>query len=108
PGDLYVCTDINFSGTCSYFHALTYNCYNFDAPFRRQISSIRPDKNQVCIFYENEDCGGSDDWVRWPGSANMRGRRFDNRAASWRCSDDNCDGVQKKGGCTKNEDGSLK
>ncbi|KAH7398928.1 hypothetical protein DE146DRAFT_782733 [Phaeosphaeria sp. MPI-PUGE-AT-0046c] len=108
PGDLYVCTDSQFGGECEYFHALTYNCYNLAPKFRHALTSIRPDKNQMCQFYAEDNCVGDSDWMRWPGSGNMRGRRFDNRVASWTCSDDNCDGVQGPGGCTKNADGSLK
>lgn len=108
PGDLYVCTDTQFGGDCEYFHALTYNCYNLADKFKHKLTSIRPDKNQMCQFYDSDNCVGDSDWIRWPGSGNMRGRRFDNRAASWTCSDDSCDGVQGPGGCTKNADGTLK
>jgi hypothetical protein len=51
---------------------------------------------------------GRADWLRWPGSANMRGRRFDKMVASWRCSDDDCAGAQDVGGCHENADGSPK
>lgn len=51
---------------------------------------------------------GKAEWLRWPGSGNLRGRGWDNRIVSWRCSEDKCDGVQQPGGCTKNKDGSLK
>jgi hypothetical protein len=108
PGDIFVCTDADFTGTCEYFHNLTYECYNLDDRFRRQLTSIRPDKNQLCLFFDEDNCAGNADWIRWPGSGNMRGRRFDNRAASWKCSDDDCDGVQGPGGCTKTPDGKLK
>jgi hypothetical protein len=73
----------------------------------KALTSIRPDKKQMCVFYSDVNCNGDTDWIRWPGSANMRGRRFDNKAASWNCQDDDCN-EGAPGGCTKNADGSLK
>jgi hypothetical protein len=107
PGDLYVCTDANWGGSCQYIHALTHNCYNFVDPLLKSLTSIRPDKNQMCVFYSGVDCVGDTDWIRWPGSGNMRGRRFDNKVASWNCQDDDCN-EGAPGGCTKNADGTLK
>jgi hypothetical protein len=108
PGDLYVCTDTQFTGDCSYFHAVTYQCYNLLPQYRKKLSSIRPDKNQLCIFFAEDNCNGAVDWMRWPGSGNMRGRRFDNEAASWQCTEDKCDGVHGPGGCSENPDGTPK
>jgi hypothetical protein len=108
PGDVYFCTDANFGGNCQYLHDLTYQCHNLPAELNKQVTSLRPDKGQLCMFYEGTECGGRADWIRWPGTTNMRGRRFDNSVSSWQCSEDKCDGVQAPGGCTKNADGSLK
>ncbi|KAH7392749.1 hypothetical protein BKA66DRAFT_21375 [Pyrenochaeta sp. MPI-SDFR-AT-0127] len=106
PGDIFVCTDTAFRGTCEYFHNVTYQCHNLPANLQKQLSSIRPDKGQLCIFYDDQDCFGAAHWMRWPGSGNMRGRRFDNKVVSWRCTEDGCDGVQGPGGCSENPDGS--
>ncbi|KAH8730614.1 hypothetical protein GQ44DRAFT_575742, partial [Phaeosphaeriaceae sp. PMI808] len=108
PGDIFVCTDIDFSGYCQHIRSTTYKCHNFAPEFRKKVSSIRPEKNQACFLYENDDCFGKSDWIRNPGSGNLRGRRFDNMATSWRCGDDDCQGAQNEGGCHENADGSPK
>jgi hypothetical protein len=108
PGDIFVCTDSDFKGVCEYMHSVTYVCNNFGDKYAGLLSSIRPDKGQLCLFYDKKDCFGDADWIRWPGSSNMRGRRFDDRAQSWKCSDDNCDGTQGPGGCHENPDGTPK
>jgi len=95
-----MCNDSNFGGKCVYF-TTTYPriCYPLPADMAGKISSIRPDKNQVCRFYEGENCGGQADWLRHPGTKNMRGRRFDNKVKSFKC-DDDCDEQNvQEGGC---------
>ena len=60
------------------------------------------------MFFDGDDCQGKADWIRHPGTKNMRGRRFDNKVRSWRCSSDDCTGPQSEGGCHENKDGTPK
>ncbi|KAF2830095.1 hypothetical protein CC86DRAFT_436180 [Ophiobolus disseminans] len=112
PGDVWMCNNINFDhehGKCVYFREVTNKCFNLPSDMAGQISSIRPDKGQLCRFFENTDCGGKADWIRWPGTKNMRGRRFDNRVRSWNCASDDCNGGDlKPGGCHEHGDGTPK
>lgn len=60
--------------------------------YRKQVSSVSMEEGQTCLVFDMPDCYGSDDWLRSPGSQNLRGRRFDNRIVSWRCQLDGVDG----------------
>jgi hypothetical protein len=61
------------------------DCHEFKDDYFGSISAFRPDKGQVCYLYTESKCGGDFDSLVFPGSSNMRGRRFDNRAKSWKC-----------------------
>ncbi|KAH6444603.1 hypothetical protein HBI59_096880 [Parastagonospora nodorum] len=87
PGHFYACTNVDLMGTCQKFEDTTKTCHNFPAEYVGSISSIQPDRHQTCYFYDKADCGGEMDELIWPGSSNLRGRRFDNRAVSWTCNE---------------------
>ncbi|KAF2848884.1 hypothetical protein T440DRAFT_509254 [Plenodomus tracheiphilus IPT5] len=88
PGKIYICDSKNFAGTCKVFTSALNKCTNLPHDFQNVATSIKPDKGQTCRFYDREDCFGTGEWIRWPGSGNMRGRRWDNRARSWVCDGD--------------------
>lgn len=87
PGHFFACINADLTGTCKKFEDTTKTCHNFPAEYVNTISSIQPDKRQTCYFYNKVDCLGEVDGLMWPGSRNLRGRRFDNQAVSWQCNE---------------------
>ncbi|KAF2036281.1 hypothetical protein EK21DRAFT_106384 [Setomelanomma holmii] len=89
PGAITVCTSANFDtlsgGLCQDIKQTLGQCHNFGSVLRKKLTSIRPDQGQICYSYDEDEWFGGADWLVWPGSGNMRGRRFDKMAASWMC-----------------------
>lgn len=85
PGHFYACTNVDLMDTCKKFEDTTKTCHNFPQEYVGSISSIQPDRKQRGYFFDQADCGGEVDELIWPRSSSLKGRRFDNRAASWRC-----------------------
>ena len=112
PGDLYVCTDPGFSGTCTYIHSTTYKCHNMPPHLVTYISAIRPDRGQRCSFFTKWGCEQLDaPWMnalRWPGASDLSLFGLDDAVLSWECWEDDCEGVQREGGCYENADGTPK
>ena len=80
------CTDSNFGGECKFFEDLPdTGCHNYPVVFHDKWSTIRPNPGQFCHFHDMVDCYGSTLRLEWPGSENLRGKRFDNRVKSWQC-----------------------
>lgn len=98
PGTLLACTSTcytSWSGdspdaVCDVLASPLKECRNFSAALAGEIVAVRPDKGQVCLLYEERDCGGRAEWVKWPGVKNLRGRVSESggwarRARSWVC-----------------------
>ncbi|KAF8189016.1 hypothetical protein BJ912DRAFT_926199 [Pholiota molesta] len=50
-GNLFVCTDIDFTGDCANFAFNVDECINFSSPFQDSISSFGPDAGFSCTTY---------------------------------------------------------
>lgn len=48
---LYLCTDVNFTGTCHYEVYTLDVCHALESPFRYTVSSIGPDEHTLCQVY---------------------------------------------------------
>ncbi|KAF2632748.1 hypothetical protein BU25DRAFT_417340 [Macroventuria anomochaeta] len=64
-GGMYMCTGINFTGTCKYIQPAMGTCYTLPAPFKSSIASFGPDQAFSgsipafafgCRLYEDETC----------------------------------------------------
>ncbi|KAI8934634.1 hypothetical protein NX059_008327 [Plenodomus lindquistii] len=106
-GDIYVCQSKDFGGVCRLLKSVVNKCENLPYDLTGTLTSIKPYKNQMCRFFSQDNCYGDSDWMRWPGSKNMRGRRFDNKARSWQCTEDNCNSGAD-GGCSESGNGKPK
>jgi hypothetical protein len=84
-GGHLACHDANFTGACAYYVEPRGECHYYLFKHWDKYTSIGPDKGQFCYFYERGDCYGDGIQLEWPGTRNLRGRRFDNRVKSWKC-----------------------
>lgn len=50
-GHIYICTDDNFSGSCTNYGFTANQCSNFPSGFQDNISSVGPDKGWVCTLF---------------------------------------------------------
>lgn len=71
-GGVYICTDINWSGTCGYAVQPLNTCIHLDFPWYHTISSFGPDVGTACTWYSDYNC---QNWlvtrVGNPGYADM-------------------------------------
>ncbi|KAG9197568.1 hypothetical protein G6514_001473, partial [Epicoccum nigrum] len=82
PGTLLACTSTCYtswagddaSAVCDVPSGKLDECRNFSDALAGKIVAVRPDRGQVCLLYEERDCGGQAEWVKWPGVRNLRGR----------------------------------
>jgi hypothetical protein len=79
------CHDANFTGSCATYSEPHGECHNYPYKHWKKYTSILPLPGQFCYFYEEGDCYGSKVELRFPGSNNLRGDRFDNKVKSWKC-----------------------
>lgn len=95
-GGIYLCTDINFSGTCGYKVQPLNTCIVLTSPYDLSISSFGPDKGTKCHLYSTHDCttygcsspgcGFAPDIIlSYPGSADLRNQNFNDHARSFDC-----------------------
>lgn len=59
-GHIYICTDDNFSGSCTNYGFTANQCSNFPSGFQDNISSVGPDKGWVCTLFINYDCNSNE------------------------------------------------
>ncbi|KAF1999104.1 hypothetical protein P154DRAFT_577257 [Amniculicola lignicola CBS 123094] len=89
PGAFFSCIDSLYEGDCKYHspppETRLRHCHNFDRGAWNKISSINPDPGAYCWFFTGEECLGDHLELRWPGSSNLRGLRWDNAVRSWKC-----------------------
>ncbi|GJE96653.1 hypothetical protein PsYK624_128540 [Phanerochaete sordida] len=55
-GGAFLCTDINWSGTCGHFTPALGACVNLDSFWNKQVSSFGPDECTRCDAYGPTDC----------------------------------------------------
>ena len=51
-GNVYVCTDANFEGSCENLSFANGFCENLAPTYERSISSLGPDPNWECTFFK--------------------------------------------------------
>lgn len=51
-GGVYICTDINWGGTCGYAVQPTYTCIDMGTDWDKKISSFGPDSGTQCVLYK--------------------------------------------------------
>ncbi|KAH7122279.1 hypothetical protein B0J11DRAFT_334728 [Dendryphion nanum] len=85
PGGHLACADADFQGDCHYYYEPPSGCHNYEFERWDKWTAIKPNKGQYCYFFEEADCYGSKVELRWPGTNNLRGKKFDNRIKSWNC-----------------------
>ncbi|KAF8180624.1 hypothetical protein BJ912DRAFT_980937 [Pholiota molesta] len=83
-GHLFVCTEINFTGTCGNIAFNVGECTNFNSPFLDSISSLAPDAGFSCTTYTDVGCTGETYTVTSPGSTSLP-VVVDNKISSFLC-----------------------
>ncbi|KAH8650300.1 hypothetical protein BGZ60DRAFT_569604 [Tricladium varicosporioides] len=91
-GGVFVCTDPNFAGQCTYFSPATIGtCVQIaSATFFEQVTSFGPDQGASCqIFLDNncEDCLDCKPPLQFPGTPNLSATNppFDDHIQSFLC-----------------------
>ncbi|KAK7045009.1 hypothetical protein R3P38DRAFT_2882090 [Favolaschia claudopus] len=88
-GNVFVCTDAGFTGTCGVFHGNSGECVNLPSQFNDNISSVGPDSGQDCFFYIDINCsGGQLGPIRSPGISNLNVAAtvgFNDHISSFKC-----------------------
>ncbi|KAJ6610356.1 hypothetical protein B0H10DRAFT_2225004 [Mycena sp. CBHHK59/15] len=69
PGGVFICTDINFSGTCGYAVQPLDVCIFLTSPWYRTISSFGPDPGATCFAYSQNSCNEAQWEFTYPGDA---------------------------------------
>ncbi|KAJ7149278.1 hypothetical protein C8R43DRAFT_505956 [Mycena crocata] len=91
PGNLYLCTDIGFTGYCVLITgASSGHCVNLGPDLNDLVTSFGPDSGQSCSFFLNARCaaGKAADVVqniRSPGISDLSQIGFDNTGSSYAC-----------------------
>ncbi|KAF2206280.1 hypothetical protein CERZMDRAFT_103531 [Cercospora zeae-maydis SCOH1-5] len=90
---LYVCTDIDWKGTCQDLQNGPGLCINLGEPFAANISSVGPDSEvSGCTLFVKENCDLSGEFVanvKKPGlsdlSSSPQGGRYNDKFMSYIC-----------------------
>ncbi|KAK1826451.1 hypothetical protein QBC39DRAFT_293171 [Podospora conica] len=71
PGNIYLCTGPDFTGTCDVFSAgigVPGTCWSIPEPYRGNVGSAGPDRGAICRVFDNDKCQGSGYFRGWfPG-----------------------------------------
>ncbi|CAK5267238.1 unnamed protein product [Mycena citricolor] len=67
PGGVFICTNINFSGTCGYAVQPLGVCITLTSPWYRTISSFGPDPGATCFAYSQNSCAEAQWEFTYPG-----------------------------------------
>ncbi|KAJ6592870.1 hypothetical protein B0H19DRAFT_1245680 [Mycena capillaripes] len=72
-GNVFVCTDVQFTGSCAVFHGASGQCINFPSAFNDDISSVGPTPARTASSSRNDGgCLGQQlGPVRSPGDSNL-------------------------------------
>lgn len=72
-----MCTNVDFTGECSYVKPDMGSCFSLLPPFRSNIASFRPDQyggaeifKFGCRLYGSDGCTGANVRFAWPGVSN--------------------------------------
>ncbi|KAK5019074.1 hypothetical protein BJ546DRAFT_449865 [Cryomyces antarcticus] len=86
-GAVYVCTDINWGGQCSYIATPLNKCVVLEGALLDSISSFGPDQGGFCIITDNPRCGVSSPYfdISYPGIADLRTIGWNDRVQSYIC-----------------------
>ncbi|KAK1768234.1 hypothetical protein QBC33DRAFT_619089 [Phialemonium atrogriseum] len=85
PGGVYICTDINWGGTCGYAKQPWNLCIQLDSPWYHTISSIGPDEYNAIVAYSDYSCGSSAQLAIFnPGYPDLRPAGWNDRIGSFR------------------------
>ncbi|KAF2109149.1 hypothetical protein BDV96DRAFT_585841 [Lophiotrema nucula] len=90
-GGLYMCTDIDFTGTCFYLIADIDQCYNMFPDWQVQLSSWGPDKTRnqkdafFCTLFDQLGCTGKKVELGYPGTGDLSLFQMDNKGKSLSC-----------------------
>ncbi|KAF3037006.1 hypothetical protein E8E11_006292 [Didymella keratinophila] len=49
--NIYICTDMNWAGTCKNMAVTPGKCYNMPASFDKNVSSTGPDEGTFCTLH---------------------------------------------------------
>ena len=101
PGEVRLCTGTTYTSDsgdsaevqCDAVHAGFDKCLDLSEAFRGRVVSVRPDKGQLCLFFEGSGCLGGGEGIKWPGVRNLRGRigqgrDWSRRIVSFRCQEE--------------------
>ncbi|KAL0951080.1 hypothetical protein HGRIS_007818 [Hohenbuehelia grisea] len=69
PGGVFICTNINWGGTCGYAVQQLNSCIALTAPWLRTISSFGPDPGARCFAYSQNSCSEAQWSFTHPGDA---------------------------------------
>ncbi|KAJ7347074.1 hypothetical protein DFH08DRAFT_208777 [Mycena albidolilacea] len=86
-GNVFVCTNSGFTGTCSVFRGTSGQCIDFTGDFNDGITSVGPDPGQDCFFFTDLGCTGQQlGPVRSPGISNLVANAgFNDQISSFQC-----------------------
>ncbi|KAF3941978.1 hypothetical protein ABW19_dt0209261 [Dactylella cylindrospora] len=85
-GGIYICTDINWGGTCGYKVQPLNTCIHLDSPWAYSISSFGPDHGTACVIGKNCEASSTDkNIIRWSGSHDLRNQGMNDRIGSFKC-----------------------
>ncbi|KAF9885055.1 hypothetical protein FE257_000786 [Aspergillus nanangensis] len=84
-GGVYICTDINWGGTCGFAKQPWDVCIQLDSPWWHSITSIGPDEYNAIVAYEDYNCASSSTLTIWsPGYANLGAAGWNDRIGSFK------------------------
>ncbi|KAI5120973.1 hypothetical protein M0805_006645 [Coniferiporia weirii] len=66
-GGVYICTDLNWEGTCGYAVQPLEECIVLGSEWSDQISSFGPDECTTCFGYEESSCSEASWEFNYPG-----------------------------------------
>ncbi|KAJ7323255.1 hypothetical protein DFH08DRAFT_350047 [Mycena albidolilacea] len=88
-GNIFVCTDAGFTGSCAVFSGASGQCVDFPSNFNDDISSVGPDSGQDCFFWIDAGCSNEQlGPIRSPGSSNLNVDptvAFNDHISSFKC-----------------------
>ncbi|CAE6376229.1 unnamed protein product [Rhizoctonia solani] len=87
-GNVFFCTEKDFTGVCARTPPTDNGCKGLDDVFNKNISSFRiePEGTFVCLLWSDANCQGSNPggWIRAP-VADLSTINFENTASSYQC-----------------------
>ncbi|CAE6410480.1 unnamed protein product [Rhizoctonia solani] len=87
-GNVFFCTEKDFTGVCARTPPTDDGCKGLDDTFNKNLSSFRiePEGAFVCVLWSEADCQGSNvgAWIRAP-VADLSTISFENTASSYQC-----------------------